>query len=80
MKTTAEFEAWKVTTRIIKAGNLALEIELNGEIYAEVVLQEKGFVDVGGRFRPLPLPKEGWGMSGRWPGFQNFRFEPVESA
>lgn len=64
MKTTAEFESWRVTTRINKAGNLALEIELNGEMHAEVILQEKGIMDVGGRLKPWPLGDKGWDMPG----------------
>lgn len=80
MKTTTEFEAWRVTTRINKAGNLALEIELNDEMHAEVILQERGVVDVGGRFTPWPLGEKGWEMPGAAPGFRKFRFEPPQVA
>jgi hypothetical protein len=80
VKTTTEFEAWRVTARINKAGNLTLEIDLNGEMHAEVIFQEGGVVDVGGRFTPWPLGEKGWDMPGAPAGFRKFRFEPPQVA
>ena len=80
MKTITEFDGWRVTTRINKAGNLTLEIELNDAMHAEVILQESGTIDVGGRFKPWPLGEKGWDMPGAPSGFRKFRFEQADAA
>jgi hypothetical protein len=72
-----ELEPWLVTTRINKAGNLTLDISLNGEQHAEVILQEGGIIDVGARVSPWPLGEKGWGMPGAPKGFRKFRFDPA---
>lgn len=76
MKTIAEDGPWRVTTRLNNAGNLTLEVELDGELHADVVLQEGGTVDVGTRARPWDIGEKGWDMPGAPPGFRKFRFGP----
>ncbi len=77
-RTITEFERWTVVTRINKAGNLTLEIALDGESHAEVILQAGGRLDVSGRITPWPLGEKGWQNPGG-PGddFRKFRFEPT---
>lgn len=76
MKTIVEEGPWRVTTRLNKAGNLTLEVELDGEMHAELVLQEKGVVDLGTRAAKWPLGERGWDMPGAPSGFRKFRFGP----
>ena len=78
MKSVIELDAWQVTTRINRAGNLTLEISLNDEPHAELILQEGGVIDVGARVSPWPLGDKGWNMPGAPTGFRKFRFDPSE--
>ena len=79
-KTTTEFDRWAVVTRINRAGNLTLEIDLDGQRHAEVVLQVGGIVDVSGRMSPWPLGEKGWDNPGAPSDFRKFRFEPTNVA
>lgn len=76
-KTTTEFGPWNVVTRINKAGNLTLEISLDGTPHAEVILQEGGMIDLSGRITPWDIGEKGWQNPGG-PGddFRKFRFGP----
>lgn len=77
MRAIVEEGPWSVTTRINRAGNLTLEIKLNGEWHAEVILQEKGVIDLGTKAKPWPLGEKGWEMPGSPdPNLRKFRFEP----
>jgi hypothetical protein len=68
---------WAVTSRVNQAGNLAIEISLNGERHAELILQEDGTVDLGTKARPWEMGKSGWTMPGAPdPDFRKFRFGP----
>lgn len=80
MRTITEEGPWRVTTRINRAGNLALEIELDGDWHAEVVLQEGGVIDVGTKATPWPLGYKGWEMPGAPAELRKFRFGPESSA
>lgn len=51
MKAIMEEGPWRVTSRINKAGNLTLEIEADGELHAELVLQAGGVIDLGTKAR-----------------------------
>lgn len=79
MKTLVDLDRWIVTTRINRNGNLAVEVVLDGDPHAEVILQPGGVIDIGGRINPWPLGEKGWDMPGAPPGFRKFRFEPTES-
>jgi hypothetical protein len=46
------------------ARNLTVEVELDGQWHAEVVLQESGAIDLGTKARPWELGKKGWAMRG----------------
>lgn len=63
---------------INKSGNLALEIALNGEMHAEVILQEGGVVDLSGRLTPWDIGPKGWDNPGAPADFRKFRFEPAQ--
>jgi hypothetical protein len=79
VKTISEAEPWRVTTRINRAGNLALEIELDGEWHAEVVLQPGGVIDLGTKAKPWPLGEKGWDMPGApSKDLRKFRFGPED--
>jgi len=68
---------WRVTCRINKSGNLALEIEHDGKAHAEVVLQQGGVIDLGTMARPWPLGEKGWRMPGApSPDMRKYRFAP----
>jgi hypothetical protein len=63
---------WLVKVRENKAGNLAIEIALQGESHAEFVLQENGTIDFGTKGRQI-----GWDMPGApSPELKKFRFCP----
>jgi hypothetical protein len=64
VKTAATHESWQVTSRINRAGNLAIEIELAGSPHAELILQEDGTLDLGTKARPWELGEAGWDMPG----------------
>lgn len=78
-RTTTEFARWTIVTRINQAGNLTLEIDLDGGRHAEVILQEGGIIDVSGRMTPWPLGDKGWDNPGAPSDFRKFRFEPSMS-
>jgi len=61
MTMIAEEEPWRVTTRINKAGNLALEVELHGQLHAELVLQDKGVIDLGTKRDTVAARRQGLG-------------------
>ncbi len=77
MKAMIQLDPWHVTTRLNKAGNLTLEISLDGQPHAEVILQKGGVIDVGARVSPWPLGTKGWDMPGSPEGFRKFRFDPA---
>jgi hypothetical protein len=71
---------WRVTCRINKAGNLALEIEHDGTPRADVVLQDQGIIDLGTKARPWPLGEKGWEMPGApSTDMRKYRFGPSEA-
>jgi hypothetical protein len=74
-KTTTEFDRWNVVARINRAGNLTLEIALDGEMHAEVILQEGGVIDLSGRVTPLEIGPKGWDNPGAPSDFRKFRFK-----
>lgn len=79
MKGTIEIEPWRVTTRQNRSGNLTIEVELDGEIHAEVVLQQSGKIDLGTKARPWQLGPKGWAMPGAVSTeFRKFRFAPED--
>lgn len=78
MKAIMEEGPWRVTSRINKAGNLTLEIEADGELHAELVLQAGGVIDLGTKARPWPLGEKGWDMPGAPGDMRKFRFAPPE--
>jgi hypothetical protein len=49
---------WTVEVRENKAGNLAIEVTLNGNPHAEFVLQPGGVIDVGttGKLKGMDMP------------------------
>lgn len=66
---------WHVEIRQNKAGNLAIEVKLDGEPFAEFVLQENGTLDVGTKGAPWELGEKGWDMPGAPSAdFRKFRF------
>jgi len=68
---------WKVEIRQNKAGNLAIEVQLRGEPFAEFVLQEDGTLDVGTKGKPWELGQAGWEMPGAPSSdLRKFRFGP----
>ena len=79
MKTVVSLDRRTVTNRINRNGNLAVEVALDGDPHAEVILQPGGVIDLGGKINPWPLGDKGWDMPGAPPGFRKFRFEPAES-
>ena len=61
---------WTVEVRENKAGNLAIEVKLNGDPHAEFVLQDGGTIDIGTRNKLA-----GWDMPGApSPEMKKFRF------
>jgi len=72
---TEELGPWGVDVRRNKAGNLAIEVSLEGEAHAEFVLQEDGTLDVGTKATPWDLGDAGWQMPGApSPELRKFRF------
>lgn len=55
---------WDVVVRQNRAGNLAIEVRMKGEHWAEFVLQENGTLDVGTKGKPWGLGEQGWEMPG----------------
>jgi hypothetical protein len=64
-RTVVETGPWQVTVRINQAGNLTIEVELNGHLHADLILQEGGTLDLGTFATPWPLGEKGWDMPGR---------------
>ena len=80
IQTIAEDGHWRVTCRINKANNLTLEIEHDGALHAEVILQEGGIIDLGTKARPWELGQKGWGMPGApSTDMRKYRFAPSDS-
>jgi len=77
MRSTTEFDRWNVVARINKAGNLTLEIALDGEMHAEVILQEGGVIDLSGRVTPFDVGPKGWDNPGAPSDFRKFRYNPL---
>lgn len=66
---------WLVDVRQNKAGNLAIEVSLDGKPHAEFVLQTDGTLDVGTKAKPWDLGEAGWEMPGApTPELRKFRF------
>jgi len=68
---------WQVDIRQNKAGNLAIEIRLNGEAHAEFVLSDDGTLDLGTKGKPWDLGEKGWHMpNAPDDSLRKFRFSP----
>ena len=68
---------WAVTSRVNQAGNFTIEISLNGEPHAELILQEDGTLDLGTKARPWEMGKSGWTMPGApGPDFRKVSIRP----
>lgn len=73
-------EKWTVTARINKAGNLAVEVDLNGMRHAELILQESGTTDLlTTARRQMDLGIKGWQAPGKPHSLRRFRFELEEA-
>jgi hypothetical protein len=76
-RTVVETGPWQVTVRINQAGNLTIEVELNGHLHADLILQEGGTLDLGTFATPWPLGEKGWDMPGApSKSMRKFRFGP----
>lgn len=68
---TQQIGPWTIEVRENKAGNLAIEVELNDNPHAEFVLQPSGVIDVG-----TTAKLKGMDMPGApSPDRKKFRFE-----
>lgn len=81
MKSIFEDGRWRVVTRRNRSGNVTVEVELDGELHADLVLQEGGVVDLGTKARPWPLGEQGWEMPGAPSAdLRKFRYSPNPQA
>lgn len=73
-------DSWTIVARRNQAGNLTIEVALDGVDHAEIVLQENGIIDLGSESLRWDLNEKGWSMPGapneQW---RKFRFERTNS-
>lgn len=72
-------DPWTVNVRRNQAGNLAIEVDIDGVRRAELILQEGGTTDLlTTARRQMDLGEKGWQTPGKPEGLRRFRFEPEE--
>lgn len=72
-----ELGPWRVTARINKKRNLTVEVELDGEDHANVIMQEGGKVELETKARPKDVGEKGLVVSNASSeDIRRFWFEP----